>query len=172
MTKPFIFAVLGLIIIAGGAYVVYAKPFTLPWAEERVVCTADAQQCPDGSYVGRTGPNCEFASCPQAVGAEKDVVTVGIGQTGESILDIKITPLEVLEDSRCPIDVQCIQAGTVRLRAQMVDGMGTGTEIFTLGQTITGEVASITLLEVKPARESGSPVTNSQYQFVFEVTKR
>jgi hypothetical protein len=27
------------------------------------VCTMDAQQCPDGSYVGRTGPSCEFAPC-------------------------------------------------------------------------------------------------------------
>ncbi|MEK6946090.1 MAG: IPT/TIG domain-containing protein [Nanoarchaeota archaeon] len=29
-------------------------------------CTRDAKQCPDGSYVGRTGPNCEFAECPTA----------------------------------------------------------------------------------------------------------
>ena len=28
------------------------------------ICTADAKQCPDGTYVGRTGPNCEFAKCP------------------------------------------------------------------------------------------------------------
>jgi hypothetical protein len=28
-----------------------------------VMCTADAMKCPDGSYVGRTGPNCEFL-CP------------------------------------------------------------------------------------------------------------
>ena len=28
-----------------------------------VSCTADARQCPDGSYVGRTGPKCEFV-CP------------------------------------------------------------------------------------------------------------
>ena len=27
-------------------------------------CTQEAKQCPDGSYVGRTGPNCEFAPCP------------------------------------------------------------------------------------------------------------
>ncbi len=32
------------------------------------VCTMDAKMCPDGSYVGRTGPNCEFALCP----GEKD----------------------------------------------------------------------------------------------------
>ena len=28
-------------------------------------CTMDAKLCPDGSSVGRTGPNCEFAPCPR-----------------------------------------------------------------------------------------------------------
>src|SRR5258706_8693683 len=28
-------------------------------------CTMEAKQCSDGSYVGRTGPNCEFTPCPQ-----------------------------------------------------------------------------------------------------------
>jgi len=32
--------------------------------EEAVFCTQDAKQCPDGSFVGRVGPNCEFAPCP------------------------------------------------------------------------------------------------------------
>ncbi|TNE27547.1 MAG: hypothetical protein EP349_09065 [Alphaproteobacteria bacterium] len=31
---------------------------------ESVMCTMDAKLCPDGSSVGRTGPNCEFAPCP------------------------------------------------------------------------------------------------------------
>ena len=29
-----------------------------------VACTMEARECPDGSFVGRTGPNCEFAACP------------------------------------------------------------------------------------------------------------
>lgn len=29
------------------------------------ICTADAKMCPDGSYVGRVGPSCEFAACPK-----------------------------------------------------------------------------------------------------------
>jgi len=29
-----------------------------------IICTQDAKLCPDGSYVGRVGPNCEFAPCP------------------------------------------------------------------------------------------------------------
>lgn len=29
-----------------------------------VACTQEAKQCPDGSYVARTGPTCEFSACP------------------------------------------------------------------------------------------------------------
>ena len=29
-----------------------------------LVCTQEVKQCPDGSYVSRTGENCEFAKCP------------------------------------------------------------------------------------------------------------
>jgi hypothetical protein len=32
------------------------------------MCTADAKLCPDGSYVSRSGPDCEFAPCPVKVG--------------------------------------------------------------------------------------------------------
>jgi len=31
---------------------------------KEVMCTEEAKICPDGSFVGRTGPKCEFASCP------------------------------------------------------------------------------------------------------------
>ncbi len=29
------------------------------------VCTMDVMRCPDGSYVGRSGPKCEFIACPK-----------------------------------------------------------------------------------------------------------
>ena len=29
-----------------------------------IACTMDAKMCPDGTYVGRTGPSCEFTPCP------------------------------------------------------------------------------------------------------------
>ncbi len=32
---------------------------------EPVACTMEAKLCPDGSYVGRTGPKCEFTACPE-----------------------------------------------------------------------------------------------------------
>lgn len=36
---------------------------SVAFAEEQV-CTKEAKVCPDGTTVGRTGPNCEFARCP------------------------------------------------------------------------------------------------------------
>jgi len=31
---------------------------------KQVYCTQEAKLCPDGSYVGRIGPDCKFAECP------------------------------------------------------------------------------------------------------------
>lgn len=42
-----------------------ARSFEMPVTfSGNSVCTLEAKVCPDGSYVGRTGPNCEFAPCP------------------------------------------------------------------------------------------------------------
>jgi hypothetical protein len=37
-------------------------------------CTQEAKQCPDGSYVSRTGSNCEFAVCPENSNSVKEAV--------------------------------------------------------------------------------------------------
>lgn len=36
----------------------------------QIACTQEAKQCPDGSYVSRTGPNCEFEKCPATTPTE------------------------------------------------------------------------------------------------------
>jgi len=39
----------------------------------KTICTQEAKLCPDGkTYVGRTGPNCEFAACPTSAGGQID----------------------------------------------------------------------------------------------------
>lgn len=43
----------------------------------QVVCTMDAKLCPDGSYVGRTGPNCVFAPCPTSNSGVQGNVLLG-----------------------------------------------------------------------------------------------
>jgi hypothetical protein len=34
--------------------------------DKPVACTMDAKVCPNGSFVGRIAPNCEFAPCPNS----------------------------------------------------------------------------------------------------------
>jgi hypothetical protein len=38
--------------------------------DDGIMCTMDAKICPDGSAVGRSGPDCEFDPCPAHDGDE------------------------------------------------------------------------------------------------------
>lgn len=38
-------------------------PILVP-IKEKQACTMEAKLCPDGTYVSRSGPNCEFTACP------------------------------------------------------------------------------------------------------------
>lgn len=98
-------------------------------------------------------------------------IAVRIGETGEA-LGIRITPLEMLEDSRCPSDVQCIQAGTVRVRVKLESGLGIATQEFELNKVITTEVENITLTRVEPQTIAGKKVLDGEYVFYFEISKR
>ena len=74
---PWIIIVLLLIIIAiFGGYVILGQaqpnqaPAPSPTPQAATPCTLEAKLCPDGSSVGREGPNCEFAACPATPSAE------------------------------------------------------------------------------------------------------
>ncbi len=60
--QPYQKVILGLGIIAVIFIGVhrYLKDNSVPG----ISCTMEVKLCPDGSYVGRQGPSCEFASCP------------------------------------------------------------------------------------------------------------
>ena len=57
-------AVVALFLLVGAAVFIWQKYPNLNSEPGAVACTMEAKICPDGSYVGRTGPNCEFATCP------------------------------------------------------------------------------------------------------------
>jgi len=91
---------------------------------------------------------------------------------GDSALGVTVVPREVLEDSRCPLDTQCIWAGRVRVRATLESGLGTTQQEFTLGETVTTEAEEVVLIEVTPEPYAGETIEPSGYLFVFEVRKR
>ncbi|HVW71887.1 MAG TPA: hypothetical protein VHB93_01905 [Candidatus Paceibacterota bacterium] len=55
-----------LIIVLGLGGFVYRNVLEHPGTPTApgTACTLEAKLCPDGTAVGRTGPNCEFAACP------------------------------------------------------------------------------------------------------------
>ena len=55
-------------------------------------CTKEAKQCPDGSSVGRAGPNCEFALCPGETAPAEPVPGVVEGSSGEGDIDAELKP--------------------------------------------------------------------------------
>ncbi|MEK6822201.1 MAG: hypothetical protein AABY13_00100 [Nanoarchaeota archaeon] len=52
------------LVLASCAPAPQTPPERPPLAPEPVACTQEAKQCPDGSYVSRVAPTCEFAPCP------------------------------------------------------------------------------------------------------------
>lgn len=129
-----------------------------------VACDAIAKLCSDGSAVGRTGPNCEFAECP--------IVTPSstLLYQPQTINNLTIQPIEVLSDSRCPTKVQCIWAGTVTLKVNLTAHSQTDNFALTLGTPQSFNGLLVTLTSVLPAKTSRTPITPADYQFTFIVT--
>ncbi len=138
-----------------------------------VVCTMEAKMCPDGvTYVGRTGPHCEFAACPTATSSTSTVTLEA--KIGKTIVahDFSITPLSVVQDSRCPADVQCIQAGTVQVKASLSGGLGQYNATLELNKPFSNEEVTITLVSVTPSKVSTHQITPGEYVFTFTITKK
>ena len=68
ISLPLILAGFILLLLAGvgGFYLgrISNKSNIIPSPPPGKPCSMEAIQCPDGSFAGRTGPNCEFAPCP------------------------------------------------------------------------------------------------------------
>ena len=56
--------VAGILVIGGVSYSSYYFWQRSAGKISQKACTQEAKLCPDGSSVGRAGPNCEFAPCP------------------------------------------------------------------------------------------------------------
>jgi len=70
-SRTIIVLVLGLLFVLGlGTWWLWDK-------RQPTACTEEAMQCPDGSYVGRVPPKCEFAKCEGESGTVTGWVTVG-----------------------------------------------------------------------------------------------
>lgn len=82
-----IFIIIVIVILGVVVFGFNREPAVAPGPENSsggVYCTQDLNLCPDGSYVGRGGPNCEFGPCPTV----KPVFTQSFSPT----VSVKISP--------------------------------------------------------------------------------
>lgn len=82
----------------------------------------------------------------------------------------RITPIGVDEDSRCPTNVQCIAAGTVRLKVDVYPSVVHHAYFVTLGQPAEVEGGTLLLEQVTPQRTSTGQIPPNHYTFTLRYT--
>jgi hypothetical protein len=164
----FFIVVLAVLVFATSEF---SKKVNIDSVDEQdpVFCTSDAKMCPDGSYVGRTGPSCEFV-CPEVemVIIKNETITY----LNKKILNngIYITPLEV-SDSRCPLGVQCIWAGEVSVKVRLEHGTVVKTVNLKLKDSVVFENNKVSFLDVLPKSKPQTDIPKKDYKFIFSVSQ-
>jgi hypothetical protein len=93
-------------------------------------------------------------------------VEVGLNES-KMVSQVELSPQTLLEDSRCPVDVSCIQAGTVRVRTKLTFNDGYITErTFSLGKPILVQGVTVTLTSAVKEEKNNS----TDYRFGFIAT--
>jgi hypothetical protein len=148
-------------------------------------CTEEAKMCPDGSSVSRGGPNCEFAECPKVI-TQTTVITSNTTQNTNVVIPnianttklnkkiiingVSITPIELVSDSRCAVDVQCVWAGTVEIRVRLESGKNIQESRLTLGSSVKFLNTNIEFKNVLPPPYSKVSIKPTDYYFEFAMT--
>ncbi|WP_379487672.1 hypothetical protein [Novosphingobium soli] len=106
-----------------------------------------------------------FYPPPPAAPKQAPLAYAALGQTVR-VEGPLVTPLEVLEDSRCPMNARCVWAGQVRLRVRIESGRGGVLEL-TSGKPATVADGTLELVDVRPDKMAGSgnAVDPSAYRF-------
>jgi predicted small secreted protein len=79
-----------------------------------------------------------------------------------------VQPVEVLEDSRCPMNARCVWAGRVRVKMVWIRGNGEKQPFeATLGEPVQLADGQFTLESVRPEKMTNVTIKPSDYHFSF-----
>jgi len=108
-----------------------------------------------------------LAGCATLFGEHSgSVETLKLGEIGHFGGE-RITPINVDEDSRCPVGTQCIWAGTVRLKVDVYPSTVNHAYFVTLGQPSPVEGGTLLLEHVSPRRTSTRQIPPNHYRFTL-----
>ena len=95
--------------------------------------------------------------------------TAGLGQVA-TVNGLRIRPIEVVEDSRCPAMVNCVWEGRLVVRARMSGSGWTQIRDFQLGVPQAVDWNHITLISAEPPKAAPGKIDPRAYRFTFTAT--
>lgn len=95
---------------------------------------------------------------------------LSVGETKE-ILGAIVTLESIIQDSRCPLDVQCIQKGTVDVKITLRFPLETKATELSLDKPIRFGDYTITITDVTPTKNSKKETKPSDYKVTLLVVK-
>ena len=93
--------------------------------------------------------------------------TASLGQQAH-VGPLRVTPLKVIEDSRCPINARCVWAGRLILRADVRGNGLRQTRDLTLGEPQSIDGGRLTLIAAEPGKLAGAEGNPPASRFTFE----
>jgi len=79
----------------------------------------------------------------------------------------RVTPIKVIEDSRCPMNARCVWAGRVVLRVKVTGGAWQRTIDLTMGEPVQVADGGLTLVSVTPDKRTDTTIKPRDYRFAF-----
>ncbi|MEP7222634.1 MAG: hypothetical protein ABI673_08200 [Novosphingobium sp.] len=107
-----------------------------------------------------------LSSCVTYHTRDDGIARARIGETVR-VAGLQVSPVKMLEDSRCPQGVQCVWAGQVRISATI----SSETQELTLGQPTTVEDGQLTMVEAYPDPRKDRTVYPEEYRFGFTFAR-
>jgi hypothetical protein len=104
-----------------------------------------------------------------AEAASDGMVVARFGQTA-TVDGPRVTPIRLLEDSRCPLEARCVWAGEVRILARVRTGRSITTRELTLGKPVAVADGQLVLASVMPPRSVQRGIRMRDYRFGFRFS--
>ena len=108
-----------------------------------------------------------IGGCAASGFAPLEGMPAALGETVQ-VGTLTATPRAVIEDSRCPLTVQCVQAGRVVVLTEISGPGGTETVPLVLGQPYAVSGATVTLVSARPEQYRPRRNPRREYRVVFD----
>jgi hypothetical protein len=101
--------------------------------------------------------------------------TLQVGETARiEGTSLRIAVTKVAEDSRCPVDVQCVWEGDAAVSVVITDSAARSYELHTSGRyarEVTDGAYQVSLVRLDPAPRSSVPLSPGDYRATLRVEK-